>query len=150
MCEKESNLIDTFFAVPSAAPTLIYTHEFTSFSVTLRWDSVDCIEQNGNIRGYSLRYSAEESETIKTVYVSGGATTKTTIYGLNPSTKYFIEVAAVNSAGTGVYSTTIIITTKGILFSICLATMLKHSIYMPIHSMTKIAYCHSFFFLQSR
>ena len=39
--------------------------------------------------------------------VSGGGATQTTISGLMPSTNYSIEVAAVNSAGTGVYSTVI-------------------------------------------
>ena len=36
--------------------------------------------------------------------VSGGNVTEATISGLTPSTTYSIEVAAVNSAGTGVYS----------------------------------------------
>ena len=36
--------------------------------------------------------------------VSGGSVTEATISGLTPSTTYSIEVAAVNSAGTGVYS----------------------------------------------
>ena len=34
----------------------------------------------------------------------GGGATQTIIPGLMPSTTYSIEVAAVNSAGTGVYS----------------------------------------------
>ena len=42
--------------------------------------------------------------STQTVSVSGGATTETTISGLLSSTNYSIEVAAVNSAGTGVYS----------------------------------------------
>ena len=36
--------------------------------------------------------------------VSGASTTQTTISGLNPSTNYSIQVAAVNSAGIGEYS----------------------------------------------
>jgi len=36
--------------------------------------------------------------------VSGSATTNATISGLTPSTSYVIEVAAMNSAGIGVYS----------------------------------------------
>ena len=40
----------------------------------------------------------------QTVNVSGGATTEVTISGLPASTAYIIEVAAVNSAGTGMYS----------------------------------------------
>ena len=45
--------------------------------------------------------------------VSGGDTRQTTIPGLNPSTNYSIQVAAVNSAGIGVYSTSHIIQTAG-------------------------------------
>ena len=37
--------------------------------------------------------------------VSGGATMETTIFGLNSATTYSVEVAAVNSVGIGVYST---------------------------------------------
>ena len=36
--------------------------------------------------------------------VSGGSVTETTISSLMSSTTYSIQVAAVNSAGTGVYS----------------------------------------------
>ena len=36
--------------------------------------------------------------------VSGGSVTEATISELMPSTAYTIEMAAVNSAGTGVYS----------------------------------------------
>ena len=36
--------------------------------------------------------------------VSGGSATETTISSLTPSVLYTIEVAAVNSAGTGIYS----------------------------------------------
>ena len=40
--------------------------------------------------------------------VSGGSVTEATISGLTPFTIYSIEVAAVNSIGTGVYSNPII------------------------------------------
>ena len=40
----------------------------------------------------------------QTMNVSGGGTTETSITDLTPSTTYSIEVAAVNSASTGVYS----------------------------------------------
>ena len=40
----------------------------------------------------------------QTMSVTGDAVTEATITDLTPSTTYSIEVAAVNSAGTGVYS----------------------------------------------
>ena len=51
--------------------------------------------------------------------VSGGGATQTTISGLESSTTYSIEVAAVNSAGTGDYSTpSIVAETDGKSFCI--------------------------------
>ena len=43
--------------------------------------------------------------------VSGGNVTETTISSLMPSTTYSIQVAAVNSAGVGVYSDPLVIET---------------------------------------
>ena len=45
--------------------------------------------------------------------VSGGATATAMISGLLLSTNYSIEVAAVNSAGTGVYSSPVTALTDG-------------------------------------
>ena len=67
-----------------------------------------------------MRYGVQGSRNKKNLKVSGGAT----ISELNSSTNYSIEVAAVNSAGTGVYSTAIFIITSGIM-SIC---------YLKIHT----------------
>ena len=49
--------------------------------------------------------------------VSGGGATMTTISGLMASTTYSIEVAAVNNAGTGLYSPVIMQLTQGIIIS---------------------------------
>ena len=51
-----------------------------------------------------MRYGVQGSGTTQTASVSGGATTEATIYGLTKDTSYDIELAAVNSAGIGVYS----------------------------------------------
>ena len=44
--------------------------------------------------------------------VSGGSVTEATISSLMSSTTYSIQVAAVNSAGTGVYSDLLIVQTE--------------------------------------
>ena len=68
---------------------------------------MDCMYQNGNITGYSVRYgvrgSGEEDKTVEnaTGESSGGIHV---ISGLSAATVYEVEVAAVNSAGIGVYS----------------------------------------------
>jgi len=89
---------------PSAPPTSVSTSDVTFSSITVRWGRVDCIHRNGDITGYSVRYGIQGSETTQTLTVSGGATTNATISGLDSSTNYEIAVAAVNSAGTGMYT----------------------------------------------
>ena len=90
---------------PSAAPTPMSLGSTTS-NITVQWGAVDCIDHNGDITGYSVRYgvqgTAEGDRTVKmaTGDSSGGMYT---IPGLNSSTTYSIQVAAVNSAGIGVY-----------------------------------------------
>ena len=44
------------------------------------------------------------SGSTQTVGVSGGGASHTTISGLRPARTYSIQVAAVNSAGSGLYS----------------------------------------------
>ena len=76
----------------------------SSSTITVQWGEVPCIHQNGAITGYSVQYGVVGSGSTQTMTVSGASTTQTTISGLNPSTTYSIHIAAVNSAGTGVYS----------------------------------------------
>ena len=90
--------------VPAAAPTSVGTLPDTSSSITVQWGAVDCIQRNGDITGYSVRYGVQGSGSTQTMSISGGSVTEATISGLTPSTTYSIEVAAVNGAGTGVYS----------------------------------------------
>ena len=67
------------------------------------------MEHNGEITGYSVKYSGGGS--TQTMSVSGGDTTMTTIQGVMSSTTYSIEVAAVNSADIGPYSDPITVDT---------------------------------------
>ena len=85
----------------------------TSSSITVEWGEVNCIDRNGDITGYSVRYGVQGSGSTQTRDVSGGATRQTTILDLSSSTTYSIQVAAVNSAGIGVYSSSHIIQTAG-------------------------------------
>ena len=95
------------FLAPSAAPTSVRVSKVTSSNITVQWGAVDCTDRNGDITGYSVRYgvqgTAEGDRTVKmtTGDSSGGIYT---ISGLSAATVYTIEVAAVNSVDTGVYS----------------------------------------------
>ena len=84
--------------------------EVTSSSMTVQWGAVDCIHHNGDITGYTVWYGVQGSGSTQTVTVSGGGATRL-ISGLEPGTNYSVTVAAVNSAGTGVYSDPYIIMT---------------------------------------
>ena len=75
-------------------------------SITVQWGSVSCRHQNGQITGYSVQYEAVGNSETGFVMVSGDSSGGTvTISGLTRRTMYTVQVAAVNSAGTGVYST---------------------------------------------
>ena len=88
----------------------------TTSTITVQWGAVDCIHRNGDITGYSVWYgvqgTAEGDRTVKmaTGDSSGGMYT---ISGLSAATVYTVEVAAVNSVGTGVYSDFFITETDG-------------------------------------
>ena len=83
----------------------------TSSSITVQWEMVPCIDRNGDITGYSVLYIGGGGSDI--VPVTGGGATMTTITGLRSSTDYFIQVAAINSAGTGEYSGVVMQHTDG-------------------------------------
>ena len=72
----------------------------SSTAITVQWGPVEpCVDQNGAITGYSVRY---RSETVPALGDSSGGIH--TITGLTKVTVYTVEVAAVTSAGTGVFS----------------------------------------------
>ena len=60
-----------------------------------------------------MRYGVQGSGSTQTVSVSGGGATRRLISGLESSAIYSVEVAAVNSAGIGVYSDPYFILTDG-------------------------------------
>ena len=100
---------------PSAAPTPM-SKGSNSSSITVHWGAVDCIHRNGDITGYSVRYGVQKSaEGERTVNMATGDSRggMHTISGLSAATEYTVEVAAVNSVGTGVYSDPITVVTIG-------------------------------------
>ena len=73
------------------------------------WGEVNCIDQNGNIKGYKVHYGVNGNENSS--YVPGGSSTTHTIIGLYSANNYSIKVAAKNKVGFGVYSNRITATT---------------------------------------
>ena len=99
-----------FSAVPSGSPTVVSTTS-TSTTITVHWEPVDCIDHNGVITGYSVQYEEVESGTSETLSVTDGSTLQLLIEDLSTTTNYSVAVAAVNSADTGPYSDSYLITT---------------------------------------
>ena len=84
----------------------------SSTSITVQWGEVPCIHQNGEITGYSVQYGVEGSSGPQSEMVSGDSSGGTdTISGLTRRTMYTVQVAAVNSAGTGEYNASLTIQT---------------------------------------
>ena len=99
------------FPAPSAAPNSVSVSAVTTSSITVQWGTVDCIHRNGDITGYLVRYGLEsDGRNRKTEDASEEVYS---ITGLNHSTIYVIQVAAVNLAGGRVYSDPLVITTRG-------------------------------------
>ena len=70
---------------------------------------MDCIHRNGDITGYSVRYRVAGSVSAQTVLVLGGSTMEAIITSLILSNEYYIEVAATNAVGLGIYSDAILV-----------------------------------------
>ena len=59
-----------------------------------------------------MRYGVEGEQNTQTMNISGGNVTTATISNLVPLMTYEIEVAAVNNAGTGMFSPVMTATTQ--------------------------------------
>ena len=70
-----------------------------------------CLDRNGEITGY-IAQAMRNGMVEGTASVDGGAR-QATISRLSPSTSYTVQVAAVNGAGTGPYSSGIFVRTNG-------------------------------------
>ena len=71
-----------------------------STSITVGWNTVVCIERNGVIGNYIVRFGPEGGVQNERTVQSGGNDEAGTYNasGLTPFTSYSFEVAAVNSA----------------------------------------------------
>ena len=98
------------FLFPGPSDILISDQNYST--ITIHWRPGKCAHSNGDVTGYSVRYGIQGNGSIQMVIVSGKDSTNTSISGLKSSTTYSIEVAAVNSAGIGMYSNPLNVTTS--------------------------------------
>ena len=80
--------------------------------VFLRWRKVSCIQQNGPITSYVVRYYATCGADRDIQRNKSVMTTSSNISGLTPNTEYAFQVAAVNVNGTGPFAKAIILRGK--------------------------------------
>ena len=72
---------------------------------------MSCLDRNGEITSFIAQ--AVRNGVVEGTAIVGGGARQATISGLSPSTSYTVQVAAVNGAGTGPYSSGISLTTSG-------------------------------------
>ena len=90
-------------SVPSGAPQSLEAMFVQPNEVSLSWREVACVQQNGLITGYVVRYYATH-DASSDVQQKSVVTTSDIIDGLTPNTEYGFQVAAVNVNGTGPFS----------------------------------------------
>ena len=72
---------------------------------------MSCLDRNGEITGYTA-HAVRNGMVEETASVSGDAR-QAKISGFSPSTRYTVQVAAVNGVGSGPYSFGISVRTSG-------------------------------------
>ena len=84
-----------------------------STSITVGWNAVVCIERNGVINNYIVRFGPEGGVQSESTVQSGGLDVAGTYNasGLTPFTNYSFEVAGMNSADTGPFTATLFVVT---------------------------------------
>ena len=121
---QENIIIKSIFhiviSVPSAPPTSVRVTRVIGATITVQWGAVNCIHQNGEITEYLVKYRAEPNGEVLVVNASEK---QITLPNMMPFTNYSIEVAAVNSAGIGNFSSATMTVTRQSEYTIIIAIL---------------------------
>ena len=90
---------------PSGPPETPSQITRTPTSIELSWTNIECLQQNGFISSFTIRYRLQGSTQDMTVNTQTEATSFN-VTGLLVFTTYTFSVAGSNSIGMGVFSVT--------------------------------------------
>ncbi|CAL1541031.1 unnamed protein product [Lymnaea stagnalis] len=91
--------------VPSASPGNILLFTKSSTSIMVSWTQLPILLQNGNIRGYKVRYKARwPGAEMNVLQVDGESTLNVTLTSLRKFVEYEVQVQAFSRMGDGVLS----------------------------------------------
>ena len=102
-------LYTVYTTVPSVGP-LPVLELTTETTITVRWNAINCIDQNGPM----ISYEARLNNGAATIPTSG---TRAIFTALSPRTNYTIDVRVQNSQGAGPFGTALIVATNTSDFS---------------------------------
>ena len=94
------------YTAPTGVPRNVSASS-SSRSILVTWETIDCIERNGVITGYSVEFQEEGGAGIPGEVMGQSFTAS----GLTPNTSYTFRVAGVNANGTGPFSNPITVNT---------------------------------------
>ena len=89
--------------VPSALPGGLTAFNVVPTSFSVQWETVPCIQRNGDITGYSVRYGVLGNWGMETPTMVGPDVLMINLTGLVPDTSHLVQVAGANRQGVGVY-----------------------------------------------
>ena len=83
------------FIVASAGPSSVNVTDSDTTSITIEWNQVDCVDQNGPEVGYNIRYGLTSSSSREIAYVPASGSRTLTVEGLRIRSTYVFEVALI-------------------------------------------------------
>ncbi len=98
------------YTVPSSSPSNVSATAVSSTVISVMWQEVAAIDQNGNITVYEVTYNGEFDVMNQSNFTDGN-TQVLNITGLDEFADYTISVRAYTSMGPGPYSPIALVTT---------------------------------------